>query len=95
MASISREPNGHRSIQFVAGDGKRRTIRLGKASQKVAETMQRHVEELNVGDISGTTIDRETAVWLSEIENQLREKLAKVGLAEHREQSLLGEFIAR
>ncbi len=94
MASISREPNGHRSIQFVAGDGKRRTIRLGKVSQKTAITIKGHVEELNNAKISGDSIARKTAVWLTEIGGQLREKLAKVELTDHREQVALGDFIA-
>ena len=34
MASITRESNGRRTIQFVCGDGKRRSIRLGKVSQR-------------------------------------------------------------
>ena len=41
MASISKEPNGRRTIQFVAGDGKRRSIRLGKVSQREAEEIAR------------------------------------------------------
>ena len=40
MASISKEPNGRRTIQFVGPDGKRRSIRLGKVSQKTAEAVQ-------------------------------------------------------
>jgi hypothetical protein len=34
MASISSGSNGHRSVQFMATDGKRRTIRLGKLPMK-------------------------------------------------------------
>ena len=37
MASISKDKNGNRTIQFVAGDRKRRTIRLGKVTAKTAE----------------------------------------------------------
>lgn len=37
MASISKAPGGRRTIQFVAADGKRRSIRLGKVSQRDAE----------------------------------------------------------
>jgi len=46
MASISREPNGHRTIQFVAVDGKRKSIRLGKVSQHAAESVKAKVEVL-------------------------------------------------
>jgi hypothetical protein len=46
MASISRDPNGNRTVQFVGTDKKRRSVRLGKASQKAAEHVQRIVEHL-------------------------------------------------
>jgi hypothetical protein len=32
MASINLESNGRRTIQFVAKDGKRKSIRLGKVN---------------------------------------------------------------
>ena len=48
MASISREANGRRTIQFVAPDGKRRSIRLGKVSQRTAESFRERVEQLQV-----------------------------------------------
>ena len=34
MASLSKQPNGRRTIQFVGSDGKRRSIRFGKISQR-------------------------------------------------------------
>jgi len=34
MASISRDPNGRRRILFMSKDGSRKTLRLGKMSQK-------------------------------------------------------------
>jgi len=37
MASITKQPNGRRTIQFVGPDRKRRSIRLGKVSQRYAE----------------------------------------------------------
>ena len=40
MASIGKDPGGRRRILFVAQNGKRRTIRLGKCSQKQAEGRQ-------------------------------------------------------
>jgi len=93
MASISKQPNGRRSIQFMAGDGKRRTIRLGKASQKIAESVKRRVEELNIAQITDQTIDRDTARWLTQIDDALAERLAKVGLIPKRESARLAEFV--
>ena len=46
MASITREANGRRLIQFTDTDGKRRNIRLGKVSQRVAEAIKSKIESL-------------------------------------------------
>ncbi len=46
MASITRESNGRKTIQFVAGDGKRRSIRLGKTTVRNAEAVRVKVEDL-------------------------------------------------
>jgi len=46
MASITREPNGRKTIQFTGPDCKRRSIRLGKVSQRHAETVKTRVEQL-------------------------------------------------
>src|SRR5262245_53579469 len=93
MASISRGPNGRRTIQFVARDAKRRSIRLGKVSQRTAETVKLRVEALNGALISGTSLDNETASWVSEIGDELAEKLADVGLISRRASTKLGSFI--
>ena len=52
MASLSTDANGNRTLQFVSGDGKRRTIRLGKLPKKEAETIKLRVEALNAANIS-------------------------------------------
>ena len=46
MASISKDPNGRKRILFVAPDGTRKTIRLGKYTVKEAQNVQLHVERL-------------------------------------------------
>ncbi len=94
MASIIKQPNGRKAIQFTAGDGKRHTICLGKASQKIAEGVKRRVEELNVAKITDHPIDRDTALWLTEIDDSLAARLAKVGLIPKRESARLEEFVA-
>jgi hypothetical protein len=52
MATIGSDPNGRKRILFVAGDGTRKTIRLGKASMRQAETFKVKVEDL-VGAANG------------------------------------------
>lgn len=96
MASISHEGNGRRRIRFVAGDGSRRTIRLGKLSERDAEQVCRHVEELNAKSIARQPISRETAIWVREIGDTLHERLARAGLLEGRGnggKTLLAGFI--
>ncbi len=97
MASISNDPNGRRRILFVAPDGSRRTIRLGKIDRKTAESIGRHVEALLGAKMSGQPIPRDTAAWLANIEAKLRDKLAAVGLiaAEHDSCVALSDLIER
>ena len=46
MASISNDPNGRRRIQFIDGHGNRKTIRLGKVSQRHATAFKVKLEDL-------------------------------------------------
>jgi len=99
MASIARDGNnGRRRILFIdPTDGRRRTLRLGKCSDRAAETVCRHLEELVSARIRGHAIGPATAVWLTEIGDALQERLAKVGLTESRDRApaaTLGEFTA-
>ncbi len=80
MASISREPNGRRTIQFVRSDGKRPSIRLGKCSQKTAEAVRVKVEHLAAAVNHGTALDDETARWVAALDSVMYERLAAVGL---------------
>ncbi len=94
MASISCDKTGRRIIQFVAADGKRRTIRLGAVSQKAAEAVRRHVEQLNnVKIIPDTVIPDATARWIRDLDEKLSSKLAKVGLIQRRKTATLQAFI--
>lgn len=85
MASISTDVNGNRTIQFVACDGKRRSIRLGKMPLRNVEAVKVRVEALNSANFAGQAIDPETALWLSKRDKGLIEKLAAVGLIPERE----------
>jgi hypothetical protein len=94
MASVTNDPNGRKRIQFVAPDGARRTVRLGKCDRKGAESICRHVEALLVAKISGQPIPRDTAAWLANIGESLRDRLAAVGLVEVQQRLTVGEFLA-
>ncbi len=96
MASISREPNGRRTIQFFGADGKRRSIRLGRVPQKAAETVRIRVECLLAAGITGTPLDNETAQWVANLDQVMSDKLARVGLIQPRNskvQVALGAFL--
>src|ERR1022692_735862 len=94
MASISRDPNGRRRILFIDRDGDRKTIRLGKVSQRTAEEIKIKLETLNAAKIGAGSLDRETAQWLANLGDDLHAKLAAVGLAEPRRTApKLGEFL--
>jgi integrase len=92
MASIGRESNGCKRILFVAGDGKRQTIRLGKVSMKQANSFKVKVEALIGLGISGI-VDDEISRWLADLDDVMHKRLAKVGLAKARESARLGEFL--
>lgn len=93
MASITKQSNGHRTIQFVASDGKRRSIRLGKVPQRVAEAIKFRVEQVNVAKIHGHAIDDDTARWLAGLDEMLTDKLARVGLVPRRKRATLAAFL--
>src|SRR5262245_19161654 len=96
MASISTAANGRRTVQFVAADGRRRSVRLGKVPLKAAEEIRRRVEYLLAAIASGTAPDADTTRWLASIGPGLHARLAAAGLVAPRAATggPLGEFIA-
>lgn len=80
MASISRDKNGRRRLLFVAADGKRQTIRLGKVSQREAEAFKFRVERLLSAQLTGHPIDADSARWVGELDERMADRLARVGL---------------
>ena len=86
MASIGKEAGGTKRILFYAPDGKRKTIRLGKCTQRQAEAVCLRVERLVTAMLTGHSPDDETARWLAEIDDKLHSKLAKAGLVESKKQ---------
>lgn len=96
MASIARDDNGHRRIQFVHPDGRRRTIRLGKVAQRTAEGLKYRVEQLLEALHYHHPVEGELAQWVAQCETRLAKKLAAVGLIEAPEAgtvATLGDFL--
>lgn len=80
MASISRQANGRRTIQFVGADGRRRSLRLGKVSQRDADAIKTKVEAILSARLSGQALDAETSRWLGIVDPVIQDRMAQVGL---------------
>ena len=94
MASIS-NANGYRTIQFIAPDGKRKSIRWGKCNLKSATAIKAKVEALIATAMARVSLDDETAAWVKDIPDRLADKLAKAGLIPARKllAMTLGQFL--
>lgn len=95
MASLAKDPNGRKRILFVAKDGSRKTIRLGKTSIKQAESFKVKLEALIAARRTKSSggIDAETALWISSLTDEFHAKLAAVGLLEQKKTATLGAFL--
>ena len=90
MASVISDPNGLKRIQFMAGDGSRRTIRLGKATVRQAEAIKIKIEQLALTATGITGVmDEATAAWLTGLDVKMYDKLAAAGLVGRRESTQL------
>jgi integrase len=81
MASISRDPNGRKRVLFVAGDGSRKTIRLGKMTMQQAKTFKLNLEILLSAKFTFADIDKD---WVDSLPDGLYNKLVKAGLLDAR-----------
>src|SRR5262245_23180116 len=93
MASIGNDPNGRRRILFVAPDGSRKTLRLGKVSQRFAEGVKLRVEHLLAAKLTGSAPDADTARWVSGLDDMPSTRLAAVGLIPKRQSATLKAFL--
>lgn len=99
MATVSNDdPEGANTwrVQFVAGDGKRRAIRLGKVGKTTAAKIAERVDAINAALIIGQPINRDLAEWLAGLGDTLYEKFVRVGLVSPRAlrpaSTTLGDF---
>ncbi len=94
MASVIRDKNGRKRIGFTAGDGTRKSLRLGKATLRQAEAVKVRVEQLVMSSAGITgVLDDETTKWLTGLDEVMYDKLAAVGLVAPRTSADLGAFI--
>jgi len=95
MASISKDPNGHKRLLFIDPNGKRRSVRLGKMNNHAARAIKTRVEHLLAAIISQQAVDGETARWVANLPDVLHGKLAKAGLIQPRDSVTLGAYIEK
>ncbi len=93
MASISKSGDGSRKIQFLNDQRCRKTIYLGKVSQKMAEGIKTRIEQLAAAVITKQPVDDTTSRWLAEIDGVLYDKLAIAGLVKKRGIARLAAFV--
>jgi integrase len=82
MASIIKEPNGRRRIEFLVPDPElpRQRIRLGKMNQRNAEAIKTKIEHLIAASVSGCGWDNDLSAWVARIGDDLADKLAELKL---------------
>ncbi len=73
-------------VLFYLSDMKRPTLRLGRVSQRIAETAKRMVESLVAAKITGHSLDTETAAWVASISDTIHQRLAQAGLVPPRQE---------
>jgi integrase len=98
MASIGSESGDRKCIPFVAPDGKRKTLRIGKASDSVAGKVKAEVELLLEAIRTGRAPKASTLERIKEQEPKFRAKLANLGLIdapEHKQRETLKAFTDR
>ena len=81
MASISHDKKtGRRTIQFVARDNKRKSIRLGKVTSRQAEAVKRFIEDLVACKTTGSVPKGTTTEWLADLPDAIRARIERAGL---------------
>ena len=94
MASLSRNEAGDILAQFIGKDGKRRSLRLGKHTERNAARLQDRIEALVTSMKTGTPLDDHTQRWLIIIaDTPLAKKLERAGLIKKQLKLTLEAFI--
>jgi hypothetical protein len=92
VATLSRT-NNRFTVQVKDRTQKRRTIRLGKVSERQARVIKAHIEHLALAQLSRIAAPMETTAWVEQIAGgALHEKLTRIGLVKPRKTALLGPY---
>lgn len=76
-------------MQFCGRDGLRKTVRLGRMSDKQASKIQGYIEHLVGASFSGDAPEPKTAEWLADAPDTLHKRLVKAGLAAPRTRGIV------
>jgi integrase len=82
----------------MGADGRRKVVRLGKATEKMALAVKIKVEALAAAKFTRGTVDDEVSRWVADLPDDMQARLAAVGLVEPREATrsvTLGELLTR
>jgi integrase len=95
MASVVKRINGRKSIQFTDANGKRRELRIGKASDVQANKVRVHVEAILADKLANRPHDVETLKWIHNLSKKLFVRAEAVGLVSGASRAFisLGEFL--
>jgi hypothetical protein len=98
MASIANDPAGKKRILWVNASGERKSIRLGKMSQRGAESIKYRVEQLLEAQLLKRPLEADLAKWVNDLEPRMAAKLGNAGLIPKRVEmkaTTLGPFISQ
>ena len=99
MASVTTPPSGSRRVQFTAGDGRRRSVTLGKVPKRAAADMAGLISRLNAAALAGAAPSDADARRVADLPDAMHARLAAVGLVAGRDPAptvgdLLDRFLA-
>lgn len=80
---------------YVELGGKRRKLQLTRFTETIARTICHHVSELESAVAASASIPAATAAWLTEIDDDLHSRIAKLGLCPTRERIKLVDAVER
>lgn len=95
MASVIRDPDDRKRIQFFNALGKRKTLRLGRFNVKQAEAIAAKVETIVQDQLAGRAHDPDVAKWLRDLDPRLVKRMHRTGLVTGtvRSMATLAEFL--
>ncbi len=93
MASIGINKSGSKCVRFFDQNGDRKTLHIGKVDKRAARLILSHVERLASAAKSRCSVPDETSSWVGSLGDELRSKMARVGLIAARESVSLRSYI--